>query len=126
MNMHLIITEVKYGAIDANDSSCHSYYIIKFSLYPYTLQADLIIDGQVISCGQMLCEGNYFFPLNINYHYYFLRKTKSNNTVFFLRKIINGNGNILCFDYKDVISPCLRYISHNYYNTLSPIHIPMK
>ena len=29
MNMYLIIMEGKYGAIDYDDSSCHSYYIIK-------------------------------------------------------------------------------------------------
>ena len=41
--------EVKYGAIDTDDYSCRGYYIIKFYSYPYTLQADLSIDGQVIS-----------------------------------------------------------------------------
>ena len=30
MNMSLIIMEGNYGAIDADDSSCHGYYIIKF------------------------------------------------------------------------------------------------
>ena len=42
-------------AIDADDYSCHGYYIIKFSSSPYTLQEDLSIDGQVISSGEMLC-----------------------------------------------------------------------
>ena len=31
MNMSFIIIEGKYGAIDTDDSSCHCYYIIKFS-----------------------------------------------------------------------------------------------
>ena len=31
MNMYLINMEVKHGAIDTDDSSCHSYYILKFS-----------------------------------------------------------------------------------------------
>ena len=35
MNMSLIIMEGKYGAIDADNSSCHGYYIIKFSSYLY-------------------------------------------------------------------------------------------
>ena len=68
MKMYLIATEGKYGAIDSDDSSCHGYYIIKFSSYPYTLQEELNIDGQVISYGEMVCEGNYFFSININYH----------------------------------------------------------
>ena len=70
MNMSLIVTEVKYGAIDNDDSSCHGYYIIKFYSSPYTHQADLSIDGQVISSGKIVCEGTYFFPININSHYY--------------------------------------------------------
>ena len=48
MNISLIITDGKYGAIDTGDSPCHGYYIIKFSSSTYTLQSDLSIDGQVI------------------------------------------------------------------------------
>ena len=60
----------KYGDIDADDYSCHGYYIIKFSSYPYTLKSNLIIYGQVIYSNGMIREGNYCFPININYHYY--------------------------------------------------------
>ena len=70
MNMYLIIMKDKYGAIYADDSLYHGYYIIKSSSYPNTLQADLIIDGQVIYSGEMVCEGTYFFPVNINSSYY--------------------------------------------------------
>ena len=52
MNMILIIIKRKYSTIDNEDYSCHGYYIIKFSSSPYTLQADLIIYGQVISYGK--------------------------------------------------------------------------
>ena len=82
MNMSFIITEGKYGAIDTDDFSCHGYYITKFSSSPYKLQADLSIDGQVISSGEILREGTYFFPININSHYYVLQKNKSINTIF--------------------------------------------
>ena len=66
--------EVNYGDIDADDYTCHGYYIIKFSLYTYTLQEDLSIYGQVVYSGDMVCKGTYFFPININYHYYVLQK----------------------------------------------------
>ena len=59
--MSLINTERNYGAIDADEYTCHGYYIIKFSSYTYTLQYDLSIDGQVIYSGEMVCEGTYFF-----------------------------------------------------------------
>ena len=45
INMYLIIMEGNYGAIDADDSTCHIYYIMIFSPSPYTLQADLSIYG---------------------------------------------------------------------------------
>ena len=51
MNMYLIIPNGNYGAIDADNSSCHGYYIIRFSSSLYTLQSELNIDGQVISSG---------------------------------------------------------------------------
>ena len=60
MNMSLIIMEGKYGDIDADEYSFYSYYIIKFSSSPYTLQADLISDGQFISSGEMVCEVKIF------------------------------------------------------------------
>ena len=61
MNMSLIIMEDNYVAIDSENYTCNGYYIIKFSSCLYTLQADLSIDGQVISSGEIICEGNYFF-----------------------------------------------------------------
>ena len=51
MNIYLIITNGNYGTIDADNSSCHGYYIIRFSSSLNTLKSDLNIDGQVISSG---------------------------------------------------------------------------
>ena len=36
-NVSLIITTGDFGASDAYDTSCHSYYIIRFPLSTYTL-----------------------------------------------------------------------------------------
>ena len=47
--MSFIIIEGKYGAIDTDDFSFHSYYIIKLSSSTYTLQSYLSIDGKVNS-----------------------------------------------------------------------------
>ena len=71
MNMYLIIREGKYGAIDTKNYLFHGYYIINFYSFPYTLQSELIIDGQVISSSEIVCEGTYFFPISINSRYYF-------------------------------------------------------
>ena len=74
MSMSLVIMEGNYSAVDTDDSSCQDYHIIKFSSSLYTLQAGLIIDEQVISSCKMVCEGTYFFIINIISHYYILQK----------------------------------------------------
>ena len=61
MKMSLIITDGNYGAIDADDYTCHDYYIINFFSSPYILQSDLSINGQVISSSEMVCEETYVF-----------------------------------------------------------------
>ena len=48
------------------------------------------------------------------------------NKIVYLKTIINGNANIICYDSNDVVPKCLKSISFNDYNTLSPLHIPVK
>ena len=55
-----------------------------------------------------------------------LQKIKSINTIDSLRKIINDNVKVICYDSKDFFSLCLSSISHNDYSILSPLQIPMK
>ena len=61
MNMSLIMMKSYDSAIYTDDYIWHGYQIIRFSSSPYTLQADLIIDGQVLNSGEMLCEGDFFW-----------------------------------------------------------------
>ena len=82
MHMFFVIIEGNCGAIDDYDYTCHSYYIIKISSSQYTLQADLNIYIQVISSGEMVCEGTYYFPININFHYHVYPKTKKHNCIY--------------------------------------------
>ena len=126
MNISLIIMEGKYDANDTDDYLCRGYYIIKFSSSPYTLQADLSIDGKFISSSEMVFEGTYFFLINMNSCYYVLQRTKSINAIVSLRRIINGNVNVICYYSKNALPPCLKSISHHYFITLSSLHIPMK
>ena len=48
------------------------------------------------------------------------------NKIVYLRKIINGNANILCYDWNDVVPQCLRSLSQSDYNNLSTLNIPTK
>ena len=80
--MSLIVMEVKYGAIDTDYYSYHGYYIIKFSSSIYTFQADLSIYWKFVSSDEMVYEGNYFFPINMNSRYSVLQRTQYINTIF--------------------------------------------
>ena len=91
----------------------------------FNLQVDLRIDGQDISSGEIIRERTYFFPININSHYYVLQKTKSVKTKS-QSTIVNGNVNLIYYDSKDVLPPCSRSILYNDYSTLSTLHIQMK
>ena len=66
---------------------------------PYTLQAYLSIRRQVIYSGEIVYEVTYFVPINTNSRYYVLQRTKSINTIFSLRTIINGNFNLICYGF---------------------------
>ena len=90
MKMSLIIVEVSYGSIDADDYTCNDYYNIRFSSSQFILQTDLNIDVEVISSDGMVFEGTYYFPINVSFHYYASSKNKSNNKIVSLRKTINS------------------------------------
>ena len=49
MSIFFFITKVNYGSIDADDTSCHGFYIIRFSSYIYSLQVDKDVYVQVVS-----------------------------------------------------------------------------
>ena len=42
-NMILVVSEDNIGVIDAEEPSCHGYYIVEFSSTSYTLQKDFNI-----------------------------------------------------------------------------------
>ena len=104
MNIHLIIIERKYGAIDDDDSTCQGYYIIRFSSSSFMLQAELNIDVQVFSSGEIIYEGTYYLPININSHYYVFPEKY---TIVSLRKIINDIANVMCYYLNGVVPSSL-------------------
>ena len=124
MNVYLIIMEGNCGAVNVDDSMFHGYYITRFSSSPYTLQVEFSIDGQIVFSGEMVCEGD--FLININSHYYSSPKNKSNNTIVSLRKIINGDINVIFFYSKDVVPSSLRSISYKGFSKISPLPVPIE
>ena len=69
-NIPLILSKGNLVDIDADDTSCHGYYIIQLYLSLYTLHEDLNKYGQVIYSGEMVCEGTNFPSITINSCYY--------------------------------------------------------
>ena len=57
INKSLIFIEGNYSAVYSDDSTCHGYYIMRFSLYPYNLQLYFNIDGKFIYSGEVTYEG---------------------------------------------------------------------
>ena len=51
-------------------------------------------------------------------------KKKSNNTIVYLRTIINSYVNGICYDSKDIVPVYLRSTSHNDYNICHPYISP--
>ena len=84
------------------------------------------INVQLIYSVEMVCEGTYYSPINIKYHYYVSPKNKLNNTIVSLRSITNGNVHVKCYDSKDVVNPYLRNFSQNDSSLLIPLHAPIE
>ena len=100
-NISLINSKGNYGAIDADDTSCHGYYIIIFPHIYIPFKKNLIYMEKSFHM-KKLCKGTYFPPITINSNYCVSSSNKANNTTISLRKIINGNINFKCYDSNDV------------------------
>ena len=71
------------------------------------------IDGQVVSSGEMVCEGTYLFPININSHYYV---KKLNPFLFFWPPVreVCTNYEVVMFQPHTGTSTDLGYIANFY------------
>ena len=115
-NMPLVIFEQKFGAIDAEDSSCHGCFVTNFSFTDYTIQEDLNIDRLLIYSVEIFCEGTHFCPTNVKSHYYASSNIDNNRTIVSLWEVINGDVNVNIYGVDDVLSSCLKYITMRYFH----------
>ena len=98
-------------------SSCYIHQHIPFNISLY------LMDKLFHQAKLYLKEIIYFqYILTLVIIFY---KNKSINTIVSLKKIINGIVNVIRYDWNHVVPQCLMFISQNYYNTFSPLHIPM-
>ena len=66
------------------------------------------------------------FFVNINYRYYYSPKNKPINTLLSIITIINGNVNVIYYDSKYVVTYYLISVYHNYFSSLTPLHVPIE
>jgi len=61
-NIAATIAESSYGAVNTEDPQTDGYYIVKFISSPYTLQNDVVVNGDRISSGMLVCDAEYLSP----------------------------------------------------------------
>lgn len=61
-NIASTIAESSYGAVNTEDPQTDGYYIVKFISSPYTLQNDVVVNGDRISSGMLVCDAEYLSP----------------------------------------------------------------
>ena len=57
--MAALVQSGMYGAINTYDTPTNGLYVIKLLSEVYTLQKNTIIDGQVISAGELVVKAQY-------------------------------------------------------------------
>ena len=64
-------------------------------------------------------------PIITNYHYYLSSKNKNQHNLS-LRKTINGEVNVICYYFNDIVTSNLRTISQNDFSLLTTLQIKNK
>eukprot|EP00957_Ditylum_brightwellii_P081245 6180333-Ditylum_brightwellii.AAC.1 len=60
--MGAMVNENNFGAVNTNDPTTKRFYIVKFTLLPYTLQGNIEVDNDVIKEGSLVCKAEYMSP----------------------------------------------------------------
>ena len=58
-NMASLVQAGMYVAINTDDTTTNGFYVIQFLSESYTLQNNTIINGQVISSGELVVKAQY-------------------------------------------------------------------
>ena len=80
------------------------------------------IDGQLIYSGDF-CEGNYFYPININSQYYVSPNKDNRITILTLKTIINGDVHVNIHGVDYVITFFIKTILMKFFHSLSPLFV---
>ena len=56
----------KYGAINTTDKTTNGFYVIMFTSQSYALQENIIIDGQIITSGELVVKAQYLCSVKVD------------------------------------------------------------
>ena len=76
-NIHLIIYEENFSAIDSEYVYCNIYSINKFTHFAYTLHNKFTVNSNFFCFGEIICDDTYFSPVNVKSNYYVYSNTNS-------------------------------------------------
>ena len=74
--VNILAKEGNFCALWTDEKSEYGYYIIKFMSSPHTILYETIIDGQIISFGEIVVIATYLTKLRLGSNWY----TKTNST----------------------------------------------
>ena len=66
--MALLVESVKYGAINTTDTTTNGFYVIMFTSESYKLQENRIIDGHIITAGELVVKAQYLCSVQVDTH----------------------------------------------------------
>ena len=61
--MASLVQSGMYCTINIDESTTNIFYVIQFLSESYTLQNNTIIDGQIISAGELVVKAQYIFSI---------------------------------------------------------------
>ena len=68
--MASLIESEKHGAINTTDTSTKGFYVIMFTPEAYTLQDNTIIDGKIITAGELVVKAQYICSMQLDTIWY--------------------------------------------------------
>ena len=68
--MDSLVESGKYGAINTTDTETNGFHGIVFPSQAYTLQDNTIIDGKIITAGELVLKAQYFCSVQVDTNCY--------------------------------------------------------
>ena len=64
--MASLVKSEKYGSISTTDTTTNGFYVIMFTSEAYTIQDNTIIDGKIITAGELAVKSQYLRSMQVD------------------------------------------------------------